>query len=323
MWEEGIEVYDGYRKDSFNLKAMLFGTISDFPTYSNLSGYSVKGYYACPLCGEETDHIRLKNCKKCIYMGHRQWSAPNHRYRNMPLAFNGEVEERCAPPVLLGEDIFKKVEYLNIEFGKAFAKDVPTKGWKKRSILFELSYCMDLYVRHFIDLMHVQKNVFEILIGTSFGVQGKSKDGVSARMDMMEMGIKNELGPVEKPGKEPYLPPAAHTLSKDEKGVLLQTLHSFKVPEGYSSNIKNLVSLNDMKLKDLKSHDCHVIMENFLPIAICFILLEKVRIKITKLCWFFKSMSSKVIDPRRLSYIQKQVIETLCEVEIYFFNVIL
>ncbi|KAL8147349.1 hypothetical protein AgCh_004890 [Apium graveolens] len=101
---------------------------------------SVKGYYACPLCGKETDHIRLKHCKKCVYMGHRRWLAPNHRYRNMPLAFNEEVEERHAPPLLSGDDIFKKIENLNIQFGKAFTKDVPTRGWKKCSIFFELSY---------------------------------------------------------------------------------------------------------------------------------------------------------------------------------------
>ncbi|KAL6582754.1 hypothetical protein OROMI_004832 [Orobanche minor] len=94
-------------------------------------------------------------------------------------------------------------------------------------------------------------------------------------MDMKEMGIRDELIPVETPGKKQYLPLGAHTLSKDEKRVLLQTLHSVKVPEGYSPNIKILVSLTDLKLKGLKSHDCHVIMENLVPIAIRSILPEK------------------------------------------------
>ncbi|XP_074356782.1 uncharacterized protein LOC141696554 [Apium graveolens] len=303
LWEEGIEVEDRYRNDHFRLKAMLFGTISDFPTYSNLSGYSVKGYDTCPLCGDETDNVRLKNCKKCVYIGHRRWLDSNNRYRNMAMAFNGEVEKRGPPRIRSGLEVFKEVENINIEFGKKFAKDVPSKGWKKRSIFFELPYWKDLYVRHFIDLMHVQKNVFDSLIGTLLGVPGKTKDGLSARMDMMGMGIRSELAPIEVEGKKPYLPPAAHTLSRNEKKILLQTLHSVKVPKGYSSNIKNLVDLNELKLKGLKSHDCHVIMENLLPIALRPILPEKVRVTITKLCWFFKSMSSKVIDPRRLSYL--------------------
>ncbi|CAL2270935.1 unnamed protein product [Prunus armeniaca] len=44
-----------------------------------------------------------------------------------------------------------------------------------------------------------------------------------------------------------------------------------KVPEGYSSNIKNLVSLQDSRLLGLKSHDCHTLMQQLLPLC----LLEK------------------------------------------------
>ena len=55
LWENGVEVYDGYWKESFNLRAMLFGTINDFPTYENLSGYSIKDQKACPICEEIFD----------------------------------------------------------------------------------------------------------------------------------------------------------------------------------------------------------------------------------------------------------------------------
>lgn len=52
--------------------------------------------------------------------------------------------------------------------------------------------------------MHVQKNVFDSLVGTLLGVPGKFKDGLEARMDMMDMGIISELAPVEKPGKKTF-----------------------------------------------------------------------------------------------------------------------
>ncbi|KAL6544843.1 hypothetical protein OROMI_023705 [Orobanche minor] len=318
LWEQGIDVYDGYKKDNFMLKAMLFGTINDFPAYGNLSGYSVKGRTACPWCTEDTDHLRLAHCKKSVYMGHRRWLEANHRYRTMSEAFNGEVEERKAPDILTGEDVLEKVENIDAQFGKNFAKTVPTKGWKKKSIFFELSYWKDLYVRHFTDLMHTEKNVCASILNTLLGDKEKSKDGYNARMDMVDLGIRGELAPVIKEGKSPYLPPAAHTLSNYEKKVLLETLQSVKVPEGYSSNIQSLVSENGLKLTSLKSHDYHVIIETLLPIAIRSILPENVRTTITKLCWFFKAMSSKVINPRRLSHYQKQIVETLCELEMYF-----
>ncbi|KAL6533270.1 hypothetical protein OROMI_027382 [Orobanche minor] len=318
LWDQGIDVYDGYRKDNFMLKAMLFGTINDFPAYGNLSGYSVKGHGACPWCTEDTDHLRLAHCQKSVYMGHRRWLGPNHRYRTMSEAFNGEVEERKSPDILSGEAVLEKVENIETQFGKKFSKKVPTQGWKKKSIFFQLSYWKDLYVRHFIDLMHNEKNVCASILNTLLADKEKSKDGYKARMDMVDLGIRGELAPVIEEGKSPYLPPAAHTLSKCEKKVLLETLQSVKVPEGYSSNIRSLVSEDGLKLTSLKSHDYHVIIETLLPIAIRSILPENVRTTITKLCWFFKAMSSKVIDPRRLSNYQKQIVETLCELEMYF-----
>ena len=48
LWEVGIEAFDAYQQEFFTLKAVLLWTISDFPTYGNLSSCTVKGYFACP-----------------------------------------------------------------------------------------------------------------------------------------------------------------------------------------------------------------------------------------------------------------------------------
>ena len=59
LWVDDVEVYDANEKQSFNLHAMLFCTINDFPAYGNLSGYSVKGHHACPICEKNTCYIHL------------------------------------------------------------------------------------------------------------------------------------------------------------------------------------------------------------------------------------------------------------------------
>ena len=59
LWEEGVECFDGSREETFTLRALLLWTINDFPAYGNLSGYSVKGYFACPICGENTCSKKL------------------------------------------------------------------------------------------------------------------------------------------------------------------------------------------------------------------------------------------------------------------------
>jgi len=89
MWNEGVEVYDGYMEESFQLRAMLFGTINDFPPYGNLFGYSIKGKCACPICEDNTDWVRLEHGKKNVFLGHRKFLTSKHRYLGWRKAFNG------------------------------------------------------------------------------------------------------------------------------------------------------------------------------------------------------------------------------------------
>jgi len=109
-----------------------------------------------------------------------------------------------------------------------------------------------------------------------------------------------------------YLPPTCHTMSTKEKISFCQCLPSLKVPQGYSSNIKSPVSLNDLKLVGLKSHDCHVLMQQLLAIAIQNILPDKVRVAITSLCFVFNAICSKVINPRQSDDLENEATIVLC-----------
>ncbi|XP_027361200.1 uncharacterized protein LOC113869190 [Abrus precatorius] len=175
LWENDIEVYDGFRDECFTLKAMLYGTINDFPAYGNLSGYSIKGQCACPICSKNTDYIRLEYCHKNVFMGHRRWLPRNHPFRKMKKAFNGSCDERRCPYSKSGEQIFEEVKDIKTTFGKPFAKDISSRGWKKMSIFFELPYWKSLHVRHFVDVMHVEKNVCGSVVGTLLNIEGKKR----------------------------------------------------------------------------------------------------------------------------------------------------
>ena len=54
LQDVGVDVFDAYRKQTFNLRVVLIQTISDFPTYENLFGCIVNGYYGCPVYGINT-----------------------------------------------------------------------------------------------------------------------------------------------------------------------------------------------------------------------------------------------------------------------------
>jgi hypothetical protein len=48
-------------------------------------------------------------------------------------------------------------------------------------------------VRHTIDVMHVEKNVSEALVGTLLDISGKTKDTLNAQMDLEEMKLRKNL----------------------------------------------------------------------------------------------------------------------------------
>ena len=78
--------------------------------------------------------MRLKLCQKNVFIGHRRFLNSKHQYRGWRKAFNGDTDQRRAPPGLTGDQIFEKVKDVSIQFGKPFAYKVVTVGWKKRSI---------------------------------------------------------------------------------------------------------------------------------------------------------------------------------------------
>ncbi|XP_052291954.1 uncharacterized protein LOC127900771 [Citrus sinensis] len=165
--------------------------------------------------------------------------------------------------------------------------------------------------------MHIEKNVCESLVGTLLDIPGKSKDGFAARMDLHEMGVRKQLLPrVGQNGTK--LPPACYTLSREEKKKFCKTLFELKVPDGYCSNFRNLISLQDLKLYGLKSHDCHALMQQLLPLAIRSLLPKHVRYVIIRFCAFFSNLCSKVVDVSKLDQMQADLVNTICLLEKYF-----
>ena len=77
-------------------------------------------------------------------------------------------------------------------------------------------------------------------------------------MDLKPLNMRTELEPIAENGRT-KLPAASFTLSKEEKIRFCKTLSEIKAPDGYSSNIRNRVSMQDLKLYGMKSHDCHVL----------------------------------------------------------------
>ncbi|XP_056697876.1 uncharacterized protein [Spinacia oleracea] len=110
LWETGVEVFDAHRNEKFNLKAMLFCTIQDFPAYGNLSGFTVYGEAACPICMEQFKGQWLYGAGKHVFDKNRVFLSCDHHHRNMKKAFNGEQEFRGRPKIMSGLEVFEKIK---------------------------------------------------------------------------------------------------------------------------------------------------------------------------------------------------------------------
>ncbi|XP_074278478.1 uncharacterized protein LOC141602067 [Silene latifolia] len=229
-------------------------------TYGNLSGYTVKGAKACPVCEEDTISDRLVHGGKNVYLCNRRMLRRSHPYRKKMKPFNGKQELRNPPKILSGKEVYEKVKNIENNFGKPYKRTNNGTLYKKKSIFWDLPYWKHLSVRHCIDVMHVEKNVCDSIIGTLLNITGKTKDGLKARQDMVAQKIRPSL----------------------------------------------------------KSHDCHTLMQQLLPVALRGVLPTPVRGAIIRLCYFFNAIFSKVVDSDTLNSLQRDVITTMCQLEMFF-----
>ncbi|CAL9025676.1 unnamed protein product [Prunus brigantina] len=127
---------------------------ADSPSWKLLDDKWPKfGYKACPICGDDTPSHRLKNGHKICYIGDRKWLPINHPYKRQRVAFNGKPEYGTPHEPLTGKEVLHMVE------------DGDRVCWKKKSIFFDLEYWKYLPVRHVLDVMHIEKNVCDSIIG--------------------------------------------------------------------------------------------------------------------------------------------------------------
>lgn len=211
----------------------------------------------------------------------------------------------------------KRIKRTSKQAGKSNGEDSETIYWKRCNIWQRrLRYWRHNLVQHCLDFMHVEKNVGESLVGTLLH-NGHTKDGLNARLDLVHLGIRPELVP--KTGdKGTTLPAACYTLTKEEKDKFFETLSEIRVPEGYCSNFATLVNRKERKLIGLKSHDYHMLMQQFLPIAIRSIMPKPVRYAIIRFCFFYRSISAKEINVEEIDKLQADLCVTLCLLEKYF-----
>ncbi|KAG8381935.1 hypothetical protein BUALT_Bualt05G0024400 [Buddleja alternifolia] len=229
----------------------ILWTINDLPAYGIISGWSTKGYLACP----------------------------------SKSAFDGQKENRDKPVPLTGDDVLEQLSYVRpVSFGKTQPKKRKRDSelnWKKCSIFFRLSYWRTLKLRHNLDVMHIEKNVCDNILGTLLDIDGKTKDNIRARFDLQLLGVL--------------------------------ILASVKYPDDYAASLSKRVDTKNFRLIGMKTHDCHTILQQLLPLSIRGLLNDNVCEALHGVSHFFRKLCSKALNTVELEHLEDQIALTLCK----------
>ncbi|XP_074373767.1 uncharacterized protein LOC141714130 [Apium graveolens] len=234
--------------------------------------------------------------------------------------FNGDVEMLSCPDILSGAEVEELLRGYENDFGKPLKRNRGTSDcpWKKKSIFFELPYWSNNMVRHNLDVIHIEKNICDKILGTLLNIGGKTKDHLNARQDLEEMGIRKDLHPVKCDDKDVEIRASTFDMTKKEKEIFYSVLMNAKLPYGSASNISRCVQMKERKISGYKSHDAHFILQFLLQFAVVKTLKPEVAIPLMRLGAFFRGIYGKVIELEDVEKLQKEIIEILCELEMIF-----
>ncbi|XP_063936159.1 uncharacterized protein LOC135147220 [Daucus carota subsp. sativus] len=299
LWKTGVETFNAATNQNFTLRAGVLWTISDFPGYAMMSGWSTKGKLACPVCHYETSSMYLKHSKKVCYMNHRKFLDANHKWRSDKRRFDGTVETGTSAPMLTGRQVAEILDGYENSFGGV--------GKKK-----EKSAAMST-------LGIKEKNICDSVLGTLLNIGGKTKDHLEARLDLKELGIRKAIHPTTSAdGKHLEIMAAKFDMTNKEKDIFCSVLENAKFPHGFASNISKCVQ--DRKVMGYKSHDAHVIMQYLLQFAVKGSLKPEVAVPLIRLGEFLRGICSRVIEVDEIKRLQQEIIEILCQLENIFTN---
>jgi hypothetical protein len=138
-------------------------------------------------------------------------------------------------------------------------------------------------------------------------ITDKTKDGLNARKDLQVLGIREELHAQERSNGKVYLSPTSYTLTNEEKRAICKCMRGIRVPTRFSTNIKNLVFMSELKVSDYNTHNYHTMLSLFLINAIRAVNHPYLKMVITRMCHFFNDISKKVIDVVELDEIRKEM----------------
>lgn len=111
-------------------------------------------------------------------------------------------------------------------------------SWLRRSIFWDLPCWSKLLIRHNLDVMHIEKNVFEQVINTIMNMRGKSKDDINSRNNLVMhckctrlivQLVDDGVG-----GRRKLMLPAPYVFNREKRKVLCEFISGLRFPDRYA-----------------------------------------------------------------------------------------
>jgi len=150
----------------------------------------------------------------------------DHVYRRNKNAFlKNRIE--CSQPlsILSGDDVWEEVAYFpkvtrEVQFschGCGVAHN-----WIRKNIFWKLPYWNSNLLRYNLDVMHIEKTVFDNVFNTVMDIKDKTKDDIKARMDLKKYCRRKELELQHLTNGKVLKPKANFVLSKEQKIIVFK-----------------------------------------------------------------------------------------------------
>jgi hypothetical protein len=146
----------------------------------------------------------------------------------------------------------------------------------------------------------------------------KMKDNVKARLDQELLCDRTKLNLSPLPNEKWGKPRAPYCLTRDQKRLIMEWFLNLKFPDGYAANLRRGVSLDQLKINGLKSHDYHILMERLFPAMLRGFVKEDVWEVLAELSFFYKLLCGKEVDPNNMLQWEENIAVLLCKLEKLF-----
>jgi hypothetical protein len=138
--------------------------------------------------------------------------------------FDGNIEEKEAPEKFTAEEVSELLQRVShVQPGVTDTGLKRKRGGKGDQVIYncksawwKLPYWKDLLLPHNYDVMHIEKNICDNLLGPLLKLEGKTKDTLNSRIDLVAMGIRHKLHPYQE-GHVVKTPPAWYVLKAAQR----------------------------------------------------------------------------------------------------------